>query len=250
MEIKLKNVYFDYFKGTSLSKNVLNNVSLSLKCGRIIGITGESGSGKSTLAKVICGCIVPSSGSVSYDVNMKMGYLPQLPNFSCRSVLKEINGNKECLKLFGLNESILNVNPFDLSFGEQKRLSLAIMFSLDFDVLILDEPLLFLDSKGRDLVISLIKNLKVNGKTVIVCTDDTNLLFSISDYVFVLKGGKIVRKGGKYKVFTDISLMDKCGLTVPYLVSFVDYVKSEKGIDLDYRDDLDDIMKDVYRYVR
>ena len=70
MEIKLKNVYFDYFKGTSLSKNVLNNVSLSLKCGRIIGITGESGSGKSTLAKVICGCIVPSSGSVSYDVNL------------------------------------------------------------------------------------------------------------------------------------------------------------------------------------
>lgn len=263
MEIVLEKVNFT---NKVFNTQILEDINLNIKTGLITTIVGASGSGKTTLAEIIDLLVIPSSGNVKYNSKNKVGLVFQNPEeqFFASTVEKEIEFglnylNKDISKIkkkvqdalimVNLNPNYLNRNPFSLSCGEKRKVAIASVLAFNPEIIILDEPTLGLDKKSQKSLIKIIKLLKNRyNKTIIVITKDTELAHIISDEVVVLNDGKIVLQGNKYEVFTeDIS---KYGLKKPKIIEFEQLVYKEKNIKLLYRDDINDLMKDVYRNVK
>ena len=263
MEIVLEKVNFT---NKVFNTQILEDINLNIKTGLITTIVGASGSGKTTLAEIIDLLVIPSSGNVKYNSKNKVGLVFQNPEeqFFASTVEKEIEFglnylNKDIYKIkkkvqdalimVNLNPNYLNRNPFSLSCGEKRKVAIASVLAFNPEIIILDEPTLGLDKKSKKSLIKIIKLLKNRyNKTIIVITKDTELAHIISDEVVVLNDGKIVLQGNKYEVFTeDIS---KYGLKKPKIIEFEQLVYKEKNIKLLYRDDINDLMKDVYRNVK
>ena len=260
MEIKISDVYFSY------DNVVFDNFSCLIRDG-ISAIVGKSGSGKSTLLNLIDGLSI-FNGSISIGSldNYKIGYLFQdsydqvfsssvymeiefgLKMFKCSDIDKKV---RDSIKLVGLDESYLSRNPLDLSYGECRKVMLASILAYDPDVVILDNPSLGLDNKSKKELIRLLKSLKKDyNKTIIVVSNDINFLHKFVDYVYLLKDGKVYLEGSKYDVFSNESIMNECGLFVPDVLHFSNVVRRKKNVNIGYRDEINDLIKDVYRYAK
>lgn len=281
MEVKFNHVFYVYNEKTPLSKMVLGDINTTFKEGKITGIMGKSGSGKTTLIELINALIIPTKGNIQVgsrvisktrkikninNLRYKIGLVFQVPEeqFFCKTVKEEIEfGMKyfkksvksiekhvsDALIMMGLDDSYLNRNPFTLSSGEMRKVAIASVLAFNPKIVILDEPTIGLDNKSKENLIKIIKLLKNRyKKTIIVVSNDTDLLLKISDNVILLDKGKIILEGNKYDVFKqDIS---KYGLKRPKIIEFEQLVLEKKGIKIGYRDDINDLMKDVYRYVK
>ena len=278
MEVKFDNVNFYYDKKSKLK--VLDSIKLGIKSNTIVGITGKSGSGKTTLLEVMCGIITPTSGKVTigdivinkkhlYDDNSiknKIGYVTQNSEdqifnstvkeeltYSFKFLGKTISDDKiiEVLDLVGLSSDYLLSNPLILSTGEMRKLTIASTILLDNDIIVLDEPTKGLDHKSVRNIERLIKNLKNNfNKTVIVISRDVEFINRVSDQVVIMNEGKILISGNKYDVFKNIDLLERYDLPIPNTIKFSTIVLNKKNIKIGYRDEINDLLKDIYRYVR
>lgn len=283
MEIKFENVSYIYNNHTPLSKQALKNINIEFKKDKINGILGGSGSGKSTLVQLINALLVPTYGKVRINrfinqsgkkikninkLRFDVGLIFQFPEeqFFNNTVKKEIifgmkyfkyktkNIDKRCsdaLKMVELDDSYLERNPFSLSSGEQRKVAIASILAFNPKVVILDEPTIGLDGSSKNNLIKLIKMLKNKyNKTIIVISHDVDMLHKISDHIFVLDNGEIVLEGTKYEVFSQPEVLDNYGIKCPKIMEFSNKVLSKKGIKIGYRDDIMDLIKDIYRYVK
>ncbi len=281
MEVKFNDVYYVYNEKTPISKMVLGNINATFKEGTINGIIGKSGSGKTTLIELINALMIPTKGKIEVGSNVisktrkikninnlryKIGLVFQIPEeqFFCNTVKEEIEFGmkyfkksvksidkhiKDALLMVGLDESYLNRNPFTLSSGEMRKVAIASILAFNPKVIILDEPTIGLDNQSKKNLIKIIKLLKNRyKKTIIIVSNDTDLLLQIADYVILLDKGKIVLDGNKYDVFKED--LEKYGLKRPKIIEFEQMVLEKKNIKIGYRDDINDLMKDVYRYVK
>lgn len=279
MEIAFKNV--SYAVKEPFPKIILGDINIEFKSGKINGITGPAGSGKSVLAQMINALILPTKGSILIgdseiyegkisnikNIRSKIGLVYQKPEeqFFLPTVLKEVsfgitdfkenqrqkeNLVIEILQMVGLNETYLKRNPFTLSSGEKRKVAIASILIHDPEVIILDEPTIGLDNASKKNIIKTIKSLKTKyNKTVFVISKDTDLLLKICDYVVVLNKGQVVLEGNKYDVFTNKNLEDY-GVKRPDIINFEMLALNKKKVKLGYRDEINDLMKDVYRYVK
>lgn len=261
MEVVLEQVEY-----INSRKKILENINLNIKKGNITTIIGKSGSGKTSLAEIINLLTSPTTGIVKYATDYKVGMVFQNPEeqFFSSTVEKEITfglnfNNKDineikkkvqdALTMVGLDDSYLNRNPFSLSCGEKRKVAIASILAMNPKTLILDEPTLGLDNKSKKSLIKIIKLLKQRyNKTIVVITKDSEFAHLISDEVVILYEGKIVLQGNKFDVFT--SDIEKYGVKKPQIIEFEQLARKEKNIRLLYRDDINDLMKDVYRYVK
>lgn len=278
MEVKFDNVSFYYDRKSKLK--VLDSIKLGIKSNTIVGITGKSGSGKTTLVEIMCGINTPTSGKVTigdivinkkhlYDddsLKNKIGYVTQNSEdqifnstvkeeltYSFKFLSKTISDDKiiEVLDLVGLSSDYLLSNPFALSTGEMRKLTIASTILLDNDIIVLDEPAKGLDHKSVRNIERLIKNLKNNfNKTIIVVSRDVEFINRVSDQVVIMNEGKILLSGNKYDVFKNIDLLEKYDLPIPNTIKFSTIVLNKKNIKIGYRDEINDLLKDIYRYVR
>ena len=284
MEIKFNNVYFSYNKNTPIENEVLKNINLDIKEGKISSIIGRSGSGKSTLVEMINALNIPSKGEVKIndfiitdkskrikninDLRVNIGLIFQFPeeqffnmtvydeisfgmkylNYKTKDIEKRV---KDSLKMVGLNQNYINRNPFTLSNGEKRKVAIASVLAFNPEVIILDEPTIGLDSISKKNLIMLLRNLKTRyKKTIIIVSHDNDLIHKISDYIYVLDNGEIVVEGDKYTVFKDEEKLKKYGIRVPNEIEFANLVYKKTGKKIGYRDDINDIIKDVYRNAR
>ena len=245
MEIKFNNVYFSYNKNTPIENEVLKNINLDIKEGKISSIIGRSGSGKSTLVEMINALNIPSKGEVKIndfiitnkskrikninDLRVNIGLIFQFPeeqffnmtvydeisfgmkyfNYKTKDIEKRV---KDSLKMVGLNQNYINRNPFTLSNGEKRKVAFASILAFNPEVIILDEPTIGLDSISKKNLIILLRNLKTRyKKTIIIVSHDNDLIHKISDYIYVLDNGEIVVEGDKYTVFKDEEKLKKYG---------------------------------------
>ena len=194
------------------SNQILKDISLMIKEGKITTIMGANGCGKSTLIKLLNGIIFPSEGKYFYqghEINEKalknsqfakwfhqqMGYVFQNADTQlfCGSVEEEIafgpvqmglseaeikKRTEDCLHLFGL-EKLRDRPPYHLSGGEKRKVSLACILSLNPEVLILDEPLAGLDEKTQDMLVEFLQSFHNAGKTLITITHNRQLAETI-----------------------------------------------------------------------
>lgn len=278
MEVRFSNLNFYYDKKTK--NKILDSINLKIKNNTIVSITGKSGSGKTTLVELIGALKIPHSGKITigdivinkkkvYDEDIlkkAVSYVSQNCEYQLfnKTVYDEltyafkfknekIEKDKviEYLNLVDLDESFLGRNPLSLSTGEKRKVVIASTLLLNTDIIIFDEPTLGLDSKSIKNFIRLLKNLKNNfSKTIIVVSRDIEFIHKISDQIVILHEGKIVAAGDKYTVFNNMNLLKSYGLPIPKTIEFSNLVLSKKNVRIGYRDEINDLLKDIYRYVR
>lgn len=194
----------------NLSKTFLRNkkeffaikdINFSIKKGEFVAITGPSGSGKSTLFSIISGLSKPSSGHVITN-DARLSYMFQgqslIPSFNVLDNIslpiyfdKKIKFPKDdILKLidsFGL-KGMENEFPSSLSGGEQRRVALIRAMVSNPDIIVADEPTSNLDPENSKLILQILRNLSLEGKSVLISTHD---MFSLeyADSIYSMTQG-------------------------------------------------------------
>lgn len=213
--IKIKDIYKTY--GEKDNKvEVLKGIDLNINDGDFVVILGPSGSGKSTLLNIVSGLEKPDSGSVSYDdkaitkMNDKeltdfrknnIGFIFQqyylLQNLNVDKNVRmgaDLISNKDykdIIKAVGL-ENKLDKYPYELSGGEQQRVSIARALAKKSKVLFLDEPTGALDEKtGRSILDYITKLQKEEKFTIVMITHNENIA-EMANTIIKINSGKIV----------------------------------------------------------
>lgn len=282
MKIKFDNVSYSYLCGTPLEKKALDNITLEINEKQINGIIGPSGSGKSTLIELINGLKLPTRGTVyvgkhklknniriikANNLRFDIGIVFQNPEeqFFLKTVKKEIEFGmkyfgyrankieervKSAIKMVGLDDEILNRNPFMLSGGEKRKVAIASVLAFNPKVIILDEPTNGLDTTSKESLIKLIKLLKEKyDKTVIVVSHDVDTLYRIIDNVIILTNGKLLANGNKYEVFRKVEFLNKNGVKVPQIVQFIQKMEEKTGKKINDVDNVIDLIKEINKNV-
>ena len=104
--------------------------------------------------------------------------------------------------------------PYELSYGQRKRVAIAGVLAMQPDIIILDEPMAYLDPKGKDEVRSLLQGLYFMGKTILVATHDVDFAASWADQVILLEEGKVLVEGGT-ELLVQEEWLDKASLHLP-----------------------------------
>ncbi len=189
--IELDHVSFGY----GSDGPVLDDISFRIDDGGLFVITGRSGSGKTTLARLVCGLLKPVSGTVKVSEQPRMVFqFPERQLFG-RTVLEDVmygplNLGMEkqkaeetarfAMKRVGLSGNLERRSPFSLSGGEKRLAAIAGILAMDPGILVLDEPTAGLDAFGFDALVSILKGLHEEGRTVIVVSHDGDLVSSLS----------------------------------------------------------------------
>ena len=272
MEIKFDKVNFTYKKINYCEHEVLKNINIKLKAGKINAIVGKSGSGKTTLLELITGILKPTTGKVLIDEKeidnlnnaFDIGYVSQdnnqflqktvkeelemllkLYNYKLKEKKKRIN---DSLSMVGLNEKYLNLNINNLSSGEKKKLALASALILNPSILIIDEPVIGLDRKTKEELKKIFRILKTRyNKTIIFVSNNLDFVLEVADYVYVLYDKEIVLEGKKIDVLSKTDILKKYGIIGPNITSFENLVLTKKQIKIGYRYEINDLIKDIYR---
>lgn len=209
-------------------KVVLNNVSIEVDTGEVVGLLGPNGSGKTTLFNIILGVVVPNKGNVYFNekkiTNMpihkraRLGitYLQQETSvFRDLKVEDNLKAVLEFQKLkrrekeqiiaeslaeFGIDE-LRKQYAFSLSGGEKRRLELARMMVLKPKFVLLDEPFIGIDPKTVKEIQKIVLNLKERGIGVIITDHSVEALKPIVDRLYVIHKGEVLSSGVPSEVF-------------------------------------------------
>ena len=244
--VEVKNLTFTYGKGTPKVNHAVNNVSFSVDRGEIVGLIGHTGSGKSTIVQQLNGLIKPESGEIFIDgknirtdfknpkeVRFKVGLVFQYPEYQLFEETaekdiaygptnmglseEEVNQRvKYAAKLVDLNDELLQKSPFDLSGGEKRRVAIAGIIAMKPDVLVLDEPTAGLDPKGRDLILSRIKEYRdETNAAVIIVSHSMEDMAKTADKLLVMNKGSIEMFDTVSNVFSNAERLAEIGLDIP-----------------------------------
>ena len=155
------------------------------------------------------------------------------------------------LKMVGLDDSFLNRILDNLSGGEKKKVALAKVLVCNPKVLVLNEPFIHLDYFSKNEIMKLFRMMKLRyGKTIIILTNNSDDALKLADYVKVYEKGQMVFNGDKFDFFKDRKLLKAFNISEPKMIEFTYLVQDKKKINIGFRDDMNDLIKDIYRFVK
>ncbi|HGP7918712.1 TPA: energy-coupling factor transporter ATPase [Streptococcus pneumoniae] len=252
MGIALENVNFTYQEGTPLASAALSDVSLTIEDGSYTALIGHTGSGKSTILQLLNGLLVPSQGSVRVfdtlitstsknkdirQIRKQVGLVFQFAENQIfeETVLKDVafgpqnfgvseedavKTAREKLDLVGIDESLFDRSPFELSGGQMRRVAIAGILAMEPAILVLDEPTAGLDPLGRKELMTLFKKLHQSGMTIVLVTHLMDDVAEYANQVYVMEKGRLVKGGKPSDVFQDVVFMEEVQLGVPKITAF------------------------------
>lgn len=260
--LELKNICYTYGVGTPFEKKAVNDVSVSVNKGELIGIIGHTGSGKSTLVQMLNGLMKPTSGQVLLDgvdiwdkpkeirkIRFKVGMVFQYPEYQLfeETVYKDISFGpfnkglsqeeidkevRRAAKFTGIKDELLDKSPFDLSGGEKRRAAIAGVIAMDPDVLVLDEPTAGLDPMGRDVLLSqIVRYHKERQNTVLLVSHSMEDIARVADRIVVMNKSKLVMFDETQKVFARGDELEKIGLRIPQITKIMSQLR-KRGVDV------------------
>lgn len=243
-----ENLKYLYSVGTPFETAAVDNVSVSVETGELVGVIGHTGSGKSTLIQHFNGLLQPHSGKVFVDgkdiwtkenkknirqVRFAVGLCFQYPEYQIfeESVYKEIAFGpkqmglsneeidirvKKSMDFVGIDRGLAEQSPFDLSGGQKRRVAIASILAMEPKVLILDEPCAGLDPRGRDTILKLIKDYQRSmGNTVILVSHSMEDVAKLCSKVLVMNKGTVAMYGTVDEVYSHGEELKAMGLNVP-----------------------------------
>ena len=191
------------------SKKALNDISLTIPRGKIIGLLGPNGSGKSTFIKICNELLTPTSGEVliagnrlGIETKKILSYLPEKTYLNdwmkvsdLISFFEDFYGDFDANKAYDMLKR-LNINPKDklktMSKGTKEKVQLILVMSRDAELYLLDEPIGGVDPAARDYILDTILNNYNENATIIISTHLISDIEKILDYIIFLKDGEIV----------------------------------------------------------
>ena len=215
--LEFRDVYFRY---TRDSKDILRGLDLKVFCGEIFCILGGNGSGKTTSLKAAAGLIKAYSGSIKVfgkklkeykNRSLYRNCLAMLPQdvqtvFLKNTVREELEecGAKAAELPYDISH-LLDKHPYDLSGGEQQLTALAKVLAAEPKLLLLDEPTKGLDASAKRNIISVLKQLKNDGMTIVTVTHDVEFAAMCADRCAMFFDGGIVSSGAPDEFFSENS---------------------------------------------
>lgn len=247
---RIEHLDFSYLANVPILKDL--NLHLD---GRPTAIIGQNGAGKTTLVKLLKGLLKPVSGNIYFrgeDMAGKtvamlagnVGYVFQNPDDQIfkYNVLDEVmfgplnigmeperakSEAKKALELTGLSGKE-GENPYDLEMYERKMTAIASVLAMDTDVLILDEPTIAQDWRGRRIIGSIIRSLTERGKLVIAILHDMDFVAENFERVIVMAHGTVLADGRAEEVFEQEEALKKACLQKPYVMQLCSRLGYEK----------------------
>lgn len=258
--IKAEHVAFSYGEEESEEhKEVLHDVSMTIRKGEFIALLGHNGSGKSTMAKQFNAMLLPSRGKIFvdgidsvnedllYEIRRRVGLVLQNPdNQLVASIVEEDvafgpenlgvppeeirRRVDDALKAVEMYDFRLNA-PYKLSGGQKQRIAIAGIIAMQPDCIVLDEPTAMLDPRGRTEVMETIQRLnREKGITIVLITHYMDEAVR-ADRVIVMDNGDILTQGTPREVFSQVELLKQHALDVPQSTELI-YRLQESGISL------------------
>lgn len=249
-KLKTHNLVKQYKKRT-----VVDDVSVSLEQGEVVGLLGPNGAGKTTSFYMICGLVKPNSGEIELDgeyiTKMPMykraqhgiGYLPQEPSIfrkltvtqNIKAVLQFMRLDREeveekCDQLindFSL-EKIRDTMGYSLSGGERRRTEIARALASDPKFILLDEPFAGIDPIAAEDIMRIVVSLKKRKIGILITDHNVHETLSIVDRAYILIEGKIFRSGTAVELAND-ELVRKLYLGESF--SLERYMENKKNFD-------------------
>lgn len=247
--IEFHNVSFRYDSADSGDgedgENVfaVSGIDFAVKQGQFVGILGRNGSGKSTLAKLMNALLIPTSGDVYvngmntrdaswlWEIRKSVGMIFQNPDNQIVAStveddvafgLENLGVPREemeprindALSVVGLADRRLK-EPHYLSGGQKQRLAIAGILAMRPSCIVLDESTAMLDPKGRDRIISIVRELNLREKiTIILITHHMDEVVDC-DRLFIIDKGRIIKSGTPGEIFSDEETVVGAGLELP-----------------------------------
>ena len=248
--LAVKDLTHVYSAGTPFEHIAIEGINLSIHAGELIGVIGHTGSGKSTLIQHLNGLLKPSSGQVlfkgediwkdkkfTHSIRGRVGLVFQYPEYqlfeeSCRKDIafgpknQGITGDelearvRRAAGFVGLEESLLDKSPFDLSGGQKRRVAIAGVIAMEPDVLILDEPTAGLDAAGRDSILENIRAYQqAQNAAVIMVSHSMEEVAELCSRLIVMNKGRVAMDGVPADIFTRAEELTEMGLSVPQVTT-------------------------------
>ena len=244
--IRVENLTHVYSQGTPFEKVAVDNISLEIDRGEIVGIIGRTGSGKSTFIQHLNGLLKPTSGKVyvdgtdihgskeaTRDVRFKVGLVFQYPEYQLfeETVFRDIAfGPKnmglsaaeieervhEAAGFAGVDEAWLDASPLELSGGQKRRVAIAGVIAMMPQVLILDEPTAGLDPSACESILQKIQAYRRETDcTILLVSHNMDDVARFASRLVVFNEGKIMMDGTPAEIFDRADELTEVGLTVP-----------------------------------
>jgi len=217
----------------------LNGVNMHINTGEIVGLLGPNGSGKTTLMKTIAGLLCPDSGEITYPGNAKRGIeakktVSLLPDsmifpswmrvkdaFACQQDMYTDYSSQKAAEMTNLLELPMDSYINKLSKGMQERVALALTFSRDTSLYLLDEPLGGIDPVGKMKVLTSILSMDLANTSIILSTHLVKDVETIFDSFYFISDGMVIQQGNCEEI------REKSGKTVEQLyLEVFSYVKA------------------------
>ena len=152
--------------------------------------------------------------------------LPKAKNFG-KSKDEAITLAKAASKSVGISDEILAKSPFNLSGGQMRRVAIAGILASDPDILVLDEPTVGLDPRGKVELMEMLVDIQKNtGKSIIIITHDMNLVAKYAKRCIVLNNGNIVYDGPKKEMFQNTDFLLEHNLDIPDITKLANSLKN------------------------
>ena len=255
--LSLQHVSYIYSPGTAYEKVALDDVSLSLGKGEIVGLAGHTGSGKSTMIQLLNGLLKPTGGTVTFEgknihakgysgnyLRSRVGMVFQYPEHQmiCDTVWEDVAFGpgkqglteeacktrvEEALRFVDLPEKYYQASPLQLSGGQKRRVAIAGVLAMHPEYIILDEPAAGLDAEGKREIFDRIRRMsREQGIGVLLVSHSMEDLAEYADRMIVLDDGKKILDGRPVQVFAERETLETCGLDVPETVKLADKLRA------------------------
>lgn len=255
MALVAKGLGYVYEAGTPYSVRALADVDVRVEPGEMLVIAGTTGSGKSTLLRLLAGLLEPATGSIEVDglsprsrnARGRVAIVFQNPEsqFFAETVLADVEfgprnlglgdpsvAARRALDAVGLDVDAFGPrSPFSLSGGEARRAAIAGALAMGAPYLLLDEPTVGLDARGRRDVLSAI-TLERNRAGVVVVTHDPDEFLASATGVLVVSGGEGAFSGTTTAFMNEASADGVAGVRLPE-VARVQLLARERGAEID-----------------
>lgn len=227
--IEIEALSFGYEK----KSEIIHLLTTAIPSGEITIIAGPNGSGKSTLLKLIAGFEKQWSGSIKINSNQseeklskKLSIVPQSRNIPDTTVERlvlagrfphtkfphnyskaDYNEAENAMKKMGILD-FAHKDLSDLSGGQRQKVYIAMALAQNTPIMLFDEPLTYLDIRQQLELIEILKELKEEGKTILLIVHDLNIALTVADNLILMDQGRIIAQGSPAKI-AESGLIDK-----------------------------------------
>ena len=283
MSIRFEKLSYTYSSGTPFAYAALKDVDLEIEEGKVTAIIGKTGSGKTTLVQHLNALLLPTAGKLEIlgrtisaqqkpehlkSLRKDVGLVFQFPEYQLfeETILKDIafgpknfgaseeeavRRAREVIRVVGLDETMLERSPLDLSGGQKRRVAIAGILAMDPQVLVLDEPTAGLDPQGAQSMMQLFMNLnKQMKKTVLIVSHDMEHDLNYCDNVVVVDNGQILQTTSVHEFFRKTDLLKQLNILPPAIIRTREML-NQRGFHLSEEImDIPSLAKEILREVK